>query len=248
MDMKKIVAIIGGGDQDHAFIASTLDKLSSRGELVIIAADRGVEVLNAIGRAPDFLMGDFDSAGAETVAAYARDHEGRTEVFTPEKDFTDTEAAIYKALDVGAEDLWLLGMTGGRLDHFLGTLHNLLIPFCKGIPAVIADPLNEIRLIGRELAADGGAIVAGGAAKVVDDAESADVTEIFLKKSETFGIYVSILPLMDKAEGVSLEGFKYPLKNATVAKGSSLCVSNEIIEEVARISIRRGVMVMVHSR
>lgn len=228
----KCTVIIGGGDQDLDFIASTLEKLDKEslengGELLVIAADRGVEGLKAVGRKPDYLLGDFDSASAETVASFRDDNEGHTEVFPPEKDFTDTEAAIYKALDLGADEIWMLGMTGARLDHFLGTLHNLLIPFKAGVSAVIADPLNEIRLIG---------------------GEEEGPYSVELKKAETFGKYVSFLPLMNKAEGVTLEGFKYSLKEKDVVKGTSLCVSNEIQDDIARITIRRGIMIMVHSK
>lgn len=219
--------IIGGGDLNPAFLQEMLDIHS---DAVLIAADRGAEALYALGKRPDHLLGDFDSASP--VVKKAMEEAGSAvEVYPAVKDFTDSEAALYKALELGSDEIWLLGMTGGRLDHFMGNVHNLLIPFRKGVRAIMADPLNRISLIGTE-----------------KGEEKAPFAVTHLVQSETFGKYVSVLPFYEKAEGVTMEGFYYPLKEAEIVKGSSLCISNEITAKTARISIRRGLMLLILSK
>lgn len=48
--------------------------------------------------------------------------------------------------------------------------------------------------------------------------------------------------------GVTLEGFKYSLKNATLKVGESLGVSNEQIEPEAMIRIKEGILILIFSK
>jgi len=72
--------------------------------------------------------------------------------------------------------------------------------------------------------------------------------EAELRKEEQFGDFVSFLPINGAVEGVTLEGFKYPLKDAVISSFSSLGISNEIVEEIARVRIADGVLLMMESR
>jgi thiamine pyrophosphokinase len=83
---------------------------------MIIAADSGYDSAQKLGYQSDLLIGDMDSivgnhANTETV------------VFPKDKDHTDTELALLKARDSGADQILLIGGGGGRLDHFLGIYH-----------------------------------------------------------------------------------------------------------------------------
>ena len=80
----------------------------------IIAADGGLEHLMSIGAHADLILGDFDS--------YKGELPDKATVFPKEKDFSDMKAALNQ---VGDEETVLLGVTGGRLDHFL-SVTNLL--------------------------------------------------------------------------------------------------------------------------
>ena len=46
---------------------------------------------------------------------------------------------------------------------------------------------------------------------------------------------------------MNLHGFKYPLNNATLTNNNSLGVSNEITDEVARIEIGTGIVIVIES-
>lgn len=52
----------------------------------------------------------------------------------------------------------------------------------------------------------------------------------------------------DKVEGVTLTGFKYPLKEYTLMNSDEIGVSNEILEEKAQITFRSGVVLMIMSK
>ena len=72
---------------------------------------------------------------------------------------------------------------------------------------------------------------------------------VFLK-DHIYGKYVSFLPLTEKVLGITLDGFKYPLhnKDISILENPSLCVSNEVPGERAKISFREGILICVESR
>ena len=61
---------------------------------------------------------------------------------------------------------------------------------------------------------------------------------------------MSFLPLTEKVQGITLEGFKYPLKDYefNIKTTLSLGVSNEIIEDEATVSLKSGRLIMIESR
>ena len=69
-----------------------------------------------------------------------------------------------------------------------------------------------------------------------------------LDKATVFGKYMSLIPASMELSGITLEGFKYPLNHAFTHFGESLCVSNEIVEDVGRITIEEGMAWMILSR
>ena len=86
-------------------------------EETVIAADGGVRHTQAIGVAPDIILGDFDSLGAVPQGA---------EVHPVEKDDTDSMLAIKKGLSLGCRSFWLYGaMDGKRLDHTVANFQSL---------------------------------------------------------------------------------------------------------------------------
>lgn len=214
----KTCLIVTGGRMDIPFAGSFL-KGKKFDE--VIAADSGLASLNALGLAPDLVVGDLDSVPRE-VLERMRGRDGLDwDIHRPEKDETDTELAILKALEAGCTHLTLLGATGGRLDHFLGNLHLLCPCLKKGVHAEIVDRCNRIYLLdGRREFEEG----------------------------RLHGPFVSFLPLTETVEGITLKGFKYPLTDKTIHIGTSLCISNELVAGTAEITFRRGVLICVESR
>ena len=173
------------------------------------------------GITPDYVMGDFDSSDAKIVSYY-RNCEGVQIIeFQPEKDDTDMEIAIKKAIELGSDKILILGAFGGRMDHCLANIHLLKMTLDAGVETHLVDEQNDICLI---------------------------TGKCELEKESQYGKYVSFLPFTDRVTGITLQGFKYPLEDYTMDKGTSLGVSNEIQEDICRISFENGIMVMIQSR
>ena len=212
------ISIVSGGPVDPDFVARYIKKFGSD---IVIAADKGLDTCVRAGIVPDIVLGDYDSTGMRGRVDDLKRSGSYVEVYPAEKDFTDTEAAVMCALEKGAEELVILGATGGRLDHFLANLDLCLVPLRRGVKCTLADERNELCLLDRG---------------------------ITLCADETAGRYVSLLPFTDRVLGVTLTGMKYPLLNASLVRGSSLGVSNEVTGETARIDFREGILILVLSR
>ena len=95
---------------------------------LIIAADGGLAYTESIGVKPDLVLGDFDSLGKKPSGDY------QILTFPPEKDYTDLMLAAEEGFNRGAKTFYLLGATGGRMDHTLANIQvvvNLTRRGCK---------------------------------------------------------------------------------------------------------------------
>ncbi|MDD3338012.1 MAG: thiamine diphosphokinase [Lachnospiraceae bacterium] len=210
--------IISGGDIDYDFALSYIEKHPAD---VVIAVDKGMQFCYARQVRPDYILGDYDSIDLKVLDYYRNETDIDMETFQSEKDDTDTEIALKKAMELGYDDIVILGAMGGRMDHFIANLHLLMLALEHGVYAALVDARNHIRLIREEYS---------------------------IKKEEQFGHYVSFLPFTDRVEGITLSGFKYPLQDYTMTKGLSIGVSNEIAAPEARVTFTSGVLMMIQSR
>ena len=71
-----------------------------------------------------------------------------------------------------------------------------------------------------------------------------------IKKKESLGKYVSLLPLTDIVKGITLKGFKYPLENYNMESGksSTIGISNELVNEEGFIDFKEGILILIESR
>jgi len=85
-----------------------------------IAVDGALALMRRWGRTADLWIGDGDSLPGKVTdwAPWCRE----IRLLDPAKDDTDTEAAVKAALDGGAKEIWLLGGSGGRMDHWWANL------------------------------------------------------------------------------------------------------------------------------
>ena len=134
--------ILTGGKLSLAFAGSFLKK--SKYEKVI-AVDGGLEAAKELGIIPDVIVGDFDTVRPEILSYYRKMEHIIWEVHQPEKDDTDTELAIKRALAMNCSHITLLGATGGRLDHMIGNIHLLFPCLQKGMEAYILEPSVSYR-------------------------------------------------------------------------------------------------------
>lgn len=209
--------LISGGKIDLDFALRFIKEVNPD---CLIGIDRGLNFCYQQGLVPNYIVGDFDSIDQEVISFYRNRTQIPIREFRPEKDATDTQIALELACEIGSTDIFILGATGGRLDHFWGNVQSMAIPAKKNIRTVMADSQNWITLL----------------------------TEgICIRKEEQYGKYVSFFPLGDCVEGLTLKGFKYPLTEHRLVNTDGLTVSNEIVEDTANIKFRQGLLLMIMS-
>ena len=190
--------------------------------IMLVAADRGLVFLDRHRIVPDLIVGDFDSAGEEYMAQYRRDHPGiEIQSFSWEKDYTDTEIAARAAVERGCRRIDIIGATGTRFDHVLGSVQLLATLLEEGVFGRILDPYNRIT-IHRE--------------------------NFRIRKADQWGKYVSFFAWGGEVRDVTLRGFHFPMKNGTITPARTLTVSNQIEEESAEVTFRDGTLLMVESK
>ena len=236
--------IVSGGDiqSDFAlyFLKKNIEK-AGRENIRLIAADRGLEFFLDYLILPDVVIGDFDSLSEDGKNFLEMQNEdipyggmlewklqkGEEKVvevvrLRPEKDDSDTQSAMNYAIQNGAKEIVILGVTGNRVDHLMANFGLLILAQKQDTEVALADRYNYMKLI---------------------------PSGTILKKAEQFGKYVSFFPLGGDVTGLTLEGFKYPLdKYHLTTADSGLTVSNEISEEYAKVTYESGTLLMIMSR
>lgn len=236
--------IVSGGDiqSDFAlyFLKKNIEK-AGRENIRLIAADRGLEFFLDYLILPDVVIGDFDSLSEDGKNFLEMQNEdipyggmlewklqkGEGKVvevvrLRPEKDDSDTQSAMNYAIQNGAKEIVILGVTGNRVDHLMVNFGLLILAQKQDTEVALADRYNYMKLI---------------------------PSGTILKKAEQFGKYVSFFPLGGDVTGLTLEGFKYPLdKYHLTTADSGLTVSNEISEEYAKVTYESGTLLMIMSR
>ncbi|PKM96038.1 MAG: thiamine diphosphokinase [Firmicutes bacterium HGW-Firmicutes-1] len=194
------------------------EQIKKRQVELIICADSGADALYNAGILPDVLLGDFDSVDEEVFNSFVQ--QGiKTVRFSAEKDLTDTHIAIKYAIKQGSKKIIILGATGLRIDHTLANIY-MLEKFIRHAHLKIVDTKNSI-----ELVSDGS-------------------SRIYHKKDYK---YISLIPISRKVYGVTTEGLKYKLQDATLLRNSSFGISNEILSEQGAITIKKGLLAIVQS-
>ena len=215
--MNKKAVIVSGGSINQSFGLQLLSEIQPE---YIIAVDSGLKFLYENQVLPTHIVGDFDSVNPTVIAHYKEETDIPIREFNPVKDASDTEIGLRYALELGAEELWLLGATGTRLDHVMANIQILKIAHDAGAKAYIVDNYNRISL---------------------------NEKEIFLKKQKSFGNYFSIFPFGGIVQDVTIIGAKYPLEHYCLCPYDSRCVSNEIVDDV-KIIFPEGLVVLMETR
>jgi len=180
----------------------------------VVAADRGAITALTFGYLPDVVVGDLDSIDATTVDEL-RKRGVPIEAHPRDKDATDGQLAIQRALRIRPARLVLVGFLGGpRLDQALA---NVLLLVGVDPPAVLLDEQNECVLVRPG---------AGHAWRP--------------ERNEV----VSLLPWHGDAEHVLTQGLRWSLTGETLHFGDTRGVSNEAVADEASVSVKRGLLLV----
>ena len=192
------------------------------GELVI-AADHGAAHARAWGWPLHLLVGDLDSLSADETAQVAA--RGVPVITAPAaKDETDLELALAHALARGASEIIICAALGGRSDHLLANLLLLARPELADLAVSLVDGRESIRLLR-----------SGGSAPA------------HLEMLGAKGDLLSLLPLGCDAVGVTTDGLQYSLRDETLFLGQARGVSNLFTSARADITLRRGLLLVIHT-
>jgi thiamine pyrophosphokinase len=188
------------------------------GSELVIAADSGARTALSLGYTPALVVGDLDSLPQEILQEAER--LGSQFVRAPvEKNETDTELAIQEALKRGASHVTILGALGGeRFEHSIANI--LLLAGFASIPIDIVDGQTRGWLL-------------QGPGETLIEGKSGDL--------------LSLLPLTSSAEDVRTEQLYYPLRGETLHFGRPRGISNVLLAEHARVSLGRGLLLLVHT-
>lgn len=209
-------AILAGGPPAH--LPNLHDELFRN--VRWIGCDRGTITLLENSLKPYKAFGDFDSINKDERALL--EAQGTELVLYPsEKDETDLEIALDWVLTEKPDRCWILGATGGRLDHGLANIQLLLKGIGIKTEILLIDQQNIVTLL------------------------PPGVYDIL--KAQNYP-YVSFIAFTPKTEGITLEGFKYPLDNHDLRWGSTLCISNELQAEKGRLAFKEGLLLCIRSR
>ncbi len=191
--------------------------LSFNNDDLIIAADGGLRHIKALNLQPDLILGDLDSANLDDVAAYEK--QGcQVEKFPPEKDETDLELALNKAVSLDFNCIRIVAALGGRLDQTLANIFLLTQPNLAGLDVRLIDNQQEVLVIRQAITLNGHQ-----------------------------GDRVSLLPLLGPVHGIQTNGLAYPLKDETLYPDKSRGISNQFIKNQATICIRSGLLLCIHT-
>lgn len=209
----KAVIISGGTPPSEELLKTELEE-----NCVLICADSGANCLYHYNITPNYLIGDFDSISREGLEFFSRKH-CIIEKYPIEKDYTDTELAMLKALNLKADKIVFLGCTGTRLDHTFGNLGLLLKCLYNNVEAFIKDNNNTITMVNHGLSLNG-------------------------RKGDKFSLFAYDEPVID----LDIDGSKYNLNKYFLKIGDGLTISNEFSNTEVKINFKSGNLIIIKSR
>ena len=212
--------VVADGDVDLPL----LQALAEAEPVMLIAADGGaVRVLEA-GLVPALVVGDFDSL-PDRHRTHLESLGVELRMARVDKDESDMELCLLAALEAEATRITLVGALGlVRPEHSVANLLLLADPRLDGVAVAIASRGSRITRIG----------TADGPGEIEIEGDHGD--------------FVSLLPLGEAAEGVTTVGLRFGLADETLPLGPSRGLSNELLERPARVTTRRGRLLVIHTR
>lgn len=200
-----------------AYIEGNIREIVTEDDLassLVICADAGFERAAAENIVPDILVGDLDSFDMSAISV-----PGSVRMITANwhKDETDFELALRTAAEEGCTSVFVAGGFGGRIDHTLGNIQNMVDFYRRGLPVTMKDERNLLTVL------ESGSVSIPRAA----------------------GENISVLAYSESAV-VTVTGVEWPLESYRMTSDRPLGVSNFATEEQAVVTCEEGtVLVMV---
>jgi thiamine pyrophosphokinase len=184
---------------------------------IILAADGGTRHALALGLVPSLVIGDLDSLTEDDRCTLEAAH---TEIrrYPPNKDETDLELALHYSVETGFDEILIVAALGDRLDQTLGNLDLLT-----------------------------GSSLAGLDVRVDDGPEQAWFVRTNTMVEGSPGDIISLIPWGGEVTGITTDGLLWPLRDETLHPHKTRGLSNELLGDSASISLKSGLLLVVHS-
>lgn len=206
----RAIVLLNGQPPEKALLTQYLTK-----DCVVFCADGAANVLY-----PDFtpqvIMGDMDSIDMKVLAYY---HALGVDIqrFQREKDETDGQLIIDRALKESPEELVILGGLGGRLDHTMGNIQLLIRCAKRGVIAYAVNERERIDVILEESSLNG-----------------------------SLGDTVSLIPLTENTV-VSTKGMQYEVDHFRFPLDTPVGISNVLAQKAAQLTVHSGCIAAIHN-
>ena len=209
-------------DHQRAIVLANGDPVAGGLQLpddaLVIAADGGLALAQALGLSVDVVVGDMDSVTPDDLDAAERSG-ARIERHPRDKQATDLELALDAAIAAGATEITIVGGTGGRLDHLLA---NALLLTAHRYAAITLRWTNGVH--------------------TVWPCDTARPVHLHGHR----GDLVSLIPVGGAAHGMTTTGFRWELDGDDLIHGSTRGISNEMTATEATVAVSRGRLLVVH--
>jgi thiamine pyrophosphokinase len=210
----KTVLILANGDLEGEKRIKDISPLAD----YIIATDGAWEKAEELGIKTDLVIGDLDSL---TAAKEKLQQKGGIEVeeYPREKDWTDLELAVDRAISLEPERIIIYGALGGRLDHTLANISLLEKGLRAGVQTEIVNDNERAVLIAGE----------------------------YKVPAARGGDRISLLAVSDAAI-LRTKGLKYALNNEPLNRWSTRGISNEVSAIPVSLDVSGGLVLVIHAR
>lgn len=186
----------------------------------ILCADGGARHALALGLTPNLIIGDMDSLPSTLNLEPSTFHlQPSTFIrFPADKNETDLELAVAHALTLNPKAILILAALGGRMDQTLANIALLSNLQLATFNIKLTDGVEEIFFCRNQVQVEG---------------RSGDI--------------VSLIPWGGEVTGVFTENLRWHLHHETLYPDKTRGISNEMTADVATVSIKSGLLLVVHS-
>lgn len=184
----------------------------------VIAVDAGIGHLEGIDVPPVIHIGDMDSSKPDSKVPVMD-----TIIFPSDKDRSDFFLALDLVYKKNVNDVLVFAASGGRSDHFISNYGTAVDFASRGMNITFSGEDEDIFFLPC-IAPDG--------------------YEFGFPKGST----VSVFAGTDECREVTLEGFKYGLKNKVLSRNIPLGLSNLTVKDKQIINFENGVIVVIFNK
>lgn len=184
----------------------------------IICADGGTRHASFLDLKPALVIGDMDSADSIHLQKLQADGVS-IELYSRDKNETDLELAITRAMELRPKEIIIVAALGGRMDQ---TLANIAL-------------LADFRLSTFNVRLD-------------DGVEEIFFCHSQVQVKGRIGDIVSLIPWGREVTGIQTENLRWQLDNETLFPEKTRGISNEMTDDIASIKILSGLLLIVHTR